>query len=323
MTAGRLIVVFGCGGDRDRAKRPLMGRPPTANADLTIITSDNPRSEDPLAIIAEIEPGAVRAAVRSSGRARPARRDRAAVARRPGDVVVIAGQGPRDLSGVAEPYVDFDDRTVARERSWLGGAYREAAPHVGRCRARWTACSWARTRRSRRCDRLARDVVRADCSWPFPASARTGAFVPEAFENGAAGVLVRDGLTVEGPAGVRPSTNEALIQAGRRRARARMAATMVGITGANGKTSAKDMTGGGPRPPGSGPTPARTRSTTRSACRYAPERAADTEVVVAEMGARRAGDVTMLCAGRASLGSGSSRTSASPTSRSSVVGTDR
>ena len=65
LTSGRLIVVFGCGGDRDRAKRPLMGAAATANADLTIITSDNPRSEDPLAIIAEIEPGARRAAARS------------------------------------------------------------------------------------------------------------------------------------------------------------------------------------------------------------------------------------------------------------------
>ena len=58
LTSGRLILVFGCGGDRDRAKRSLMGAAATADADLTIITTDNPRSEDPLAIIAEIEPGA-------------------------------------------------------------------------------------------------------------------------------------------------------------------------------------------------------------------------------------------------------------------------
>jgi UDP-N-acetylmuramoyl-L-alanyl-D-glutamate--2,6-diaminopimelate ligase len=58
LAAERLIVVLGCGGDRDRSKRPLMGRAATSLADLTVLTSDNPRSEDPLAIIAEIEPGA-------------------------------------------------------------------------------------------------------------------------------------------------------------------------------------------------------------------------------------------------------------------------
>ena len=58
LTSGRLILVFGCGGDRDRAKRSPMGAAATANADLTVVTTDNPRSEDPLAIIDEIEPGA-------------------------------------------------------------------------------------------------------------------------------------------------------------------------------------------------------------------------------------------------------------------------
>src|SRR4029450_12275589 len=76
LTDGRLIVVLGAGGDRDRVKRPLMGRAAAANADLTVITSDNPRSEDPLEIIAEITPGAERGAEEGGGRfvVRPDRR---------------------------------------------------------------------------------------------------------------------------------------------------------------------------------------------------------------------------------------------------------
>src|SRR5439155_21781331 len=94
MSSGRLFVVLGCGGDRDRGKRPLMGRAATSLADLTVITSDNPRSEDPLAIIGEIEPGA-----KEGGGSYAIEPDRRAAIRmavraaRPGDVVVIAGKG--------------------------------------------------------------------------------------------------------------------------------------------------------------------------------------------------------------------------------------
>jgi UDP-N-acetylmuramoyl-L-alanyl-D-glutamate--2,6-diaminopimelate ligase len=116
VASGRVIVVFGCGGDRDRAKRPLMGAAATANADLTVITSDNPRSEDPLAIIAEIEAGARtgggrflvepdrRAAIREAVRAAGA-----------GDVVVIAGKGHEQGQSFADRTLPFDDRTVAAE----------------------------------------------------------------------------------------------------------------------------------------------------------------------------------------------------------------
>jgi UDP-N-acetylmuramoyl-L-alanyl-D-glutamate--2,6-diaminopimelate ligase len=114
-TSGRLIVVFGCGGDRDQAKRPLMGTVATANADLTIITSDNPRSEDPLAIIAEIEPGA-----REGGGTFAVEPDRRAAIGRAitgagdGDVVVIAGKGHEPYQESADGSVVFDDRDVAR-----------------------------------------------------------------------------------------------------------------------------------------------------------------------------------------------------------------
>ena len=115
LTSGRLIVVFGCGGDRDHAKRPLMGSAATANADLTIITSDNPRSEDPLAIIAAIEPGA-----REGGgpfAVEPDRRaaiERAIGEARDGDVVVIAGKGHEPYQEVGDATIAFDDRDVAR-----------------------------------------------------------------------------------------------------------------------------------------------------------------------------------------------------------------
>jgi UDP-N-acetylmuramoyl-L-alanyl-D-glutamate--2,6-diaminopimelate ligase len=116
LAAGRLIVVLGCGGDRDRAKRPLMGRAATSNADLSIITSDNPRSEDPLAIIAQITPGA-----EAGGGSFVVEPDRRAAIRlgmteaNPGDVVVIAGKGHETYQELADRTIAFDDRTVAAE----------------------------------------------------------------------------------------------------------------------------------------------------------------------------------------------------------------
>jgi UDP-N-acetylmuramoyl-L-alanyl-D-glutamate--2,6-diaminopimelate ligase len=116
LTAGRLIAVLGCGGDRDRRKRPLMGKVTTALADLSVITSDNPRSEDPVAIIAEIETGA-----REGGGPYVVEGDRRLAIRlalgraRPGDVVVIAGKGHETGQEFADHTIPFDDRVVASE----------------------------------------------------------------------------------------------------------------------------------------------------------------------------------------------------------------
>jgi UDP-N-acetylmuramoyl-L-alanyl-D-glutamate--2,6-diaminopimelate ligase len=111
ITTGRLICVFGCGGDRDRGKRPQMGRVARRLADLAIVTSDNPRSEDPEAIIAEIMDGVAMDA-------EPDRRaaiERAVGLARPGDVLVIAGKGHEQGQQFADRTLPFDDRTVARE----------------------------------------------------------------------------------------------------------------------------------------------------------------------------------------------------------------
>ena len=112
----RVIAVFGCGGDRDRGKRPLMGEAAARLADRTVITSDNPRSEDPAAIIAEIEPGARRGGGRYVVEADRRAAIRMAVAEaRPGDVVVIAGKGHETGQEFSDRTVPFDDRVVAHE----------------------------------------------------------------------------------------------------------------------------------------------------------------------------------------------------------------
>jgi UDP-N-acetylmuramoyl-L-alanyl-D-glutamate--2,6-diaminopimelate ligase len=113
LAQNRLVCVFGCGGDRDRGKRPLMGRIASELADLAIVTSDNPRSEEPEAIIGEIVAGAA-----GEVEIEPDRREaiaRAIEAAREGDVVVIAGKGHEQGQELADRTVPFDDRDVARE----------------------------------------------------------------------------------------------------------------------------------------------------------------------------------------------------------------
>ena len=118
-TGGRLITVFGCGGDRDRSKRPVMGKKAAALADLLIVTSDNPRSEDPLAIIA-----AIRVGVEETGRMREGENfwtvpDREAAIRlaigkaRKGDLVLVAGKGHETEQIIGKEKLPFDDRAVA------------------------------------------------------------------------------------------------------------------------------------------------------------------------------------------------------------------
>ncbi len=116
--AGRVLLVFGCGGDRDRGKRPLMGRVAGAGSDVAWVTNDNPRSEEPAAIAAEIVAGAGAGA---SGGALVVELDRRAAieaaiaAAMPGDVVLIAGKGHETTQTIGARVLPFDDRAVARE----------------------------------------------------------------------------------------------------------------------------------------------------------------------------------------------------------------
>jgi UDP-N-acetylmuramoyl-L-alanyl-D-glutamate--2,6-diaminopimelate ligase len=113
LTRGRLIVVFGCGGDRDKGKRPIMGRLAAEGSDLAIVTSDNPRTEDPAAIIDDVEQGmgdvphqrfvdrlaAIHAALETS---------------RPGDTVLLAGKGHETYQVLGTTKVPFDEREIVR-----------------------------------------------------------------------------------------------------------------------------------------------------------------------------------------------------------------
>jgi UDP-N-acetylmuramoyl-L-alanyl-D-glutamate--2,6-diaminopimelate ligase len=131
VTAGQLILVFGCGGDRDRGKRAVMGKIAAEASDVAVLTSDNPRTEDPLKIIEEIEKGAREttrgkyqpaALLQKRGKARnggtgyvviPDRKEAihwAIRAARPGDVVLIAGKGHEDYQILGRETVHFDDR---------------------------------------------------------------------------------------------------------------------------------------------------------------------------------------------------------------------
>jgi UDP-N-acetylmuramoyl-L-alanyl-D-glutamate--2,6-diaminopimelate ligase len=126
-----IITVFGCGGDRDRGKRPLMGRAAATLSDLTLLTSDNPRSENPIDILKEIEEGIAKEGIRKylaeevqgklpeKGYAViPDRRtaiEKAIAIAEPGDIVLIAGKGHEDYQLVGAQRLFFDDRLVARE----------------------------------------------------------------------------------------------------------------------------------------------------------------------------------------------------------------
>ena len=113
LTAGRLIVVFGCGGDRDRGKRPLMGRIAAEQADLAVVTSDNPRTEDPGAIIDDVEDG-----MGSVPHLRePDRRAAIAMALAeagPADTVLLAGKGHETYQVIGTEKLPFDEREIVR-----------------------------------------------------------------------------------------------------------------------------------------------------------------------------------------------------------------
>ena len=112
----RVITLFGCGGDRDRSKRPLMGQAAAEASDFVVLTSDNPRSEDPLAIMNDALVG-----IRRFDVSHVVEPDRQAAIRaalkeaREGDIVILAGKGHETYQVLKDKTIEFDDRAVARE----------------------------------------------------------------------------------------------------------------------------------------------------------------------------------------------------------------
>ena len=131
-SGGRVITVFGCGGDRDRAKRPLMGDAAGRGSDFVVVTSDNPRSEDPMAIINDAKPGVEKTGTEFV--VEPDRRNAINLAlhkTRPGDIVLIAGKGHEKTQTTREDIAEFDDVEVARELLNAMGYTREQEQEQG------------------------------------------------------------------------------------------------------------------------------------------------------------------------------------------------
>ena len=129
---GRVITVFGCGGDRDRAKRPLMGEAAGRGSDFVVLTSDNPRSEDPLAIINDALVGLQRSGAKY--KTEPDRKAAIAMAigeAGPGDIVLIDGKGHEKVQVSREGSVPFDDVEVARQLLREAGYHCEGANAAG------------------------------------------------------------------------------------------------------------------------------------------------------------------------------------------------
>lgn len=125
---GRVITVFGCGGDRDRTKRPLMGEAAGRGSDFVVLTSDNPRSEDPIAIMNDALPGLQRTEARYT--LEPDRHKAIELAiheAEAGDIVLIAGKGHEKHQVTAQGVIPFDDKEVAR-RALLNAGYAAAHP---------------------------------------------------------------------------------------------------------------------------------------------------------------------------------------------------
>ena len=261
MTQKRLIAVFGCGGDRDRKKRPIMGRVAAEQADLVVITSDNPRSEPPEVILDQIEEGVkgsstplltvAQMASAPKGYLRETDRRKAIelalAAGRPGDMIFIGGKGHETYQIIGASRQSFDDRLVVRE--YLGAMSQEppvigtvetlAADAGGRITSGDPGAGLGRV-----CTDT-RGIEQGDCFIALFGENRDGhAFVADAVKKGAGAVIVSREVDLP------PTSSAAVIMVSdtlfalgeiARRRRMRYDIPVIAVSGSNGKTSTKEM----------------------------------------------------------------------------------
>lgn len=252
IAAGRIITVFGCGGDRDRTKRPLMGRIAAALSDVVLVTSDNPRTEDPLRILDEVEVG-VREKIGDKRHEKIAdRREaimRAVALAEEKDIVIIAGKGHEDYQILKDRTIHFDDKEVAHEA---------VAARAKSYEMRFSLADVARAAGAKivrgAADAVFSDIVtdtrRISAGSLFVAlkgERFDGAdFAAQAVEKGAAGVLAasdtpeeklpKDGIVLK--AADTLQAYQQIAAAWRRK----FTIPVVAVTGSNGKTTTKDLT---------------------------------------------------------------------------------
>jgi murE/murF fusion protein len=247
LTRRRLICVFGCGGDRDPTKRPKMGAAVAELADLAVVTSDNPRTEDPRAIIEQILPGVPRPFLVEADRAIAIR---AAIAEAvPGDVVVIAGKGHEDYQIIGTTKHHFDDREQAaeastlRETRLLAGLARDAGGEI-------SVASGTRARTEPNAPENLINRIVIDSRKAVPGALYVAikgeqhdghAFCAAAVESGAVAVMVEQVAEVPVPQIVVGDTRIALGKIARHHRRA-WPGKIVAITGSAGKTTTKELT---------------------------------------------------------------------------------
>lgn len=246
LTAKRLICVFGCGGDRDPTKRPKMGAAVAESADLAIVTSDNPRTEDPRAIIDQILPGVPKPFLVEVDRRTAIR---AAIAEAvPGDVVVIAGKGHEDYQIIGTTKHHFDDREVAleaattREERLLAGVARDAGGEIVLPTGKRSPTQPAPDVHISRVVLDSRKALPGALYVAIKGESFDGhEFCTAAAETGAVAVMVDHAVDVTVPQIVVADTRLAMGKLARAHRRA-WDGKLVAITGSAGKTTTKELT---------------------------------------------------------------------------------